>query len=119
MHSLKDDQECLQEALGDKRLLLRYNFHPDKKCCQAWYDAPSGLYLVFDIKDHYDLAWAVWELKRRQKNRRELLAMYATHLENANKPFNEKNEALARETAQLYSDYKVGKVVTSGHTIEC
>lgn len=112
MHNLGDDQERLQEALDDKRLLLRYSNH--LKCCQLWYDAPSGLYIVFNIKDHYNVGWVIWELKRRQRTRRELLAMYATHLEGTEKAFNEKNEALARETAQLYSDYKVGKVVTSG-----
>ena len=115
MHNLADDQERLQETLDDKRLLLRYSNH--LKCCQLWYDAPSGLYIVFNIKDHYDLNWVIWELRRRQRNRRELMAMYAAHAEESNKAFDEKNEALARETAQLYSDYKVGKVVTSGKCI--
>jgi len=122
MHNLADDQERLRDAFGDRRLLLRYNLHPDKRCCQVWYNAPiSGLYIVFDIKDHYSLGWAIWELKRRQRTRREMLEMYARHLEHQDDSFNEKNEALSRETAELYSDYKIGKVVTSGHTktVEC
>lgn len=116
MHNLEDDQKRLQETFGDDKLFLRYNYHPSLKCCQIWYNAPSCPYIVLNMKGHYSFGWAIWELRRRQRNRRELLAMYNAQFEKNEAAFDEKNEALARETAQLYSDYKVGKVVTSGHT---
>ena len=115
MHNLEKDQKRLQEALNDKRLLLRYN--KILKFCQVWYDAPdSGLYVVLNIPDKYNLEWAIWELKQRQKSRRELQDACLKISEQPEKDFARHNEELSRETAELYSDYKVGKVVTSAST---
>jgi len=116
MHDLTEDQERLQEAFSDKRLLLRYNRL--LKCAQAWYDSQSGLYVVLNIKDHYSLAWVIWELRRRQKTKRELKSWYLKFDEEQENQFNKANEELAREATDLYFNYKKKKVVTSAHTKE-
>jgi hypothetical protein len=109
---LTEDEKRLQDEIGCKDLKLRYNCKLG--FCQVWHDSPDvGLYIIFNIKDKYNLCWAIWEMKRRQKSQRELRDLLLKTTEENEEEFRYNNEQLSRETAELLYDHRVGKVTTS------
>jgi hypothetical protein len=112
MHNLEADQERLRDIFSDKRLQLRYNY--PKKLVQVWYDALSGLYCLYNIEGNYNLCRAIWELKRRQRTKKQLAEMYLAQLEGREKQTEDKIAELAQETADLARMRAVGKVTVSG-----
>ena len=112
IHDLAEDEKKLQRAVGCKDIKLRYNHKLG--ICQVWHDSPDrGLYVIFNIKDKYNLDWAIRELKNRRKSGREMAEIYLRQAERDEADFDYRNRQLAREAAELVYDHKVGKVVTS------
>lgn len=117
MRSLEKEQKKLQEALNDRNLKLRYNRRHN--FCQVWYfPRNSAPYIVLNIKDNYNLCWAIHTLKARQRKGRELAEMAIRHFEAHEKKFEEDNYGLSREMGELLDDRRKGKIVTSARTIE-
>ena len=112
MHSLEEDEKRLQDVFSDPHLKLRYNNR--EKFVQVWDESPQGLRCLFNIDGHYDLCRAIWELKRRQKTKKQLLEMYSLIQETRKKENDQKIDELARETAGLVQMRSVGKVTVSG-----
>lgn len=110
----KDEQKKLKETFHDERLLLRYNGLINQ--WQLWYSTPYSLYVIFNAEWPFNIDRIIYKLRQRQKKRRELLAMYEAQQERQEKTFDDKNKELARETAELVRDHKVGKVSTSART---
>lgn len=111
-HDFTPDQKRVQEELNDNRILLRWNHLIGQ--AQVWYDAPSGLYCVFNIEGQYSPAKAIRILKEKQKTGRQMLKVYQDMKEREKREEEYKIAQTVEPTADALGSWSKGKVTTSG-----
>ena len=84
------------------------------KCCQVWYDAPTGLYCVMNIDAPYDVAKVESILRTRQRSARQLKEMYEDKMAEWDAESEKKMDDAVGPTADAFGMHAVGKVATSG-----
>lgn len=105
------DEKRLQDEFDDERLKFRYNLKLG--FCQVWYDA-DRLTVLMNLEHSPNVCKAIWELKRRQKSRRELLEWYEEHQRNVDQVSQDKINDTVGTVADAARSWSVGKVTTSG-----
>lgn len=105
----KDWQQRIEHYFDYRTKLL---WSERDKQWYVWYDAPSGAYIVFGIpqRTQEPCTYAVYELMRRQKNRKRLLAEMQESIERQQREKDAEVDDLNRELAECVEGYHAGRV---------